>query len=311
MSDEQERAAIERLREIANRDEARTLSVSADDLRAILALRAPELPAQGEGALAYAERVRYEEQILSLEMELERVRKVLTPLATRACGWEQNHSYQGTDSTQISHRLGDFRAARSQLQRLDRIAEGKVERPFAYCCAEGGGHVDACDCVNKNHGTAWFEAPALQPVAERHSELQGERDHMLETVRKFGPNGEYVVVRAWPNGDYDIYDPKSPNAPRVVEPKGDVVLVSREALERLATAPIIDGVNYRAEFRNMRDELFAMLAAAHPAEPCAEEGGHSCPSCDPTPQFAHGVPINRDAKTRVITPVAGESPSHV
>lgn len=32
-----------------------------------------------------------------------------------------------------------------------------VERPFAYCCAEGGGRVEACDCVNKKHGTALFE----------------------------------------------------------------------------------------------------------------------------------------------------------
>ena len=43
-------------------------------------------------------------------------------------------------------------------QRLDRLSEGLVERPYAYCCAEGGGSVTACDCVNKRHGTAWFPA---------------------------------------------------------------------------------------------------------------------------------------------------------
>lgn len=43
---------------------------------------------------------------------------------------------------------------------------GKIERPFAYCCAEAGGHVEACDCVNKNHGTAWFEVRDLKPGSD-------------------------------------------------------------------------------------------------------------------------------------------------
>lgn len=41
----------------------------------------------------------------------------------------------------------------------------KVERPYAYCCAEGGGNVEHCDCVNKDHGTAWFDAPTTDPVS--------------------------------------------------------------------------------------------------------------------------------------------------
>lgn len=44
----------------------------------------------------------------------------------------------------------------------------KVERPYAYCCAEGGGRVEHCDCVNKNHGTALFDVPdQTQPEASR------------------------------------------------------------------------------------------------------------------------------------------------
>lgn len=115
--------------------------------------------------MRYSERLRYEEQILRLEMELERVRKMLAPLSEKASKWEANHPQRDgagvwPNSTQIQHRLGDFRAAREQLGRLDRIAEGKEERPFAHCCAEGGGHVDACDCVRKSHGTAWFSPKA-------------------------------------------------------------------------------------------------------------------------------------------------------
>ncbi len=39
---------------------------------------------------------------------------------------------------------------------------GMVERPFAHCCAEGGGNPEYCDCINKNHGTAFFKTPEGQ-----------------------------------------------------------------------------------------------------------------------------------------------------
>lgn len=49
-----------------------------------------------------------------LEAEVVRARAVLAPFASKACGWEQNHPGQrGSDSQQISHRLGDFRTARA------------------------------------------------------------------------------------------------------------------------------------------------------------------------------------------------------
>jgi hypothetical protein len=116
--------------------------------------------------VTHDERVEYEMRILSLEMELERVRKILTPFATKACGWEQNHpGHLGTDSMQISHRLGDFRAARASLNRLDRIAEGLVETSFAFCCAEGGGSVLGCDCVKKDHGVAWSNSAMIKDHA--------------------------------------------------------------------------------------------------------------------------------------------------
>jgi hypothetical protein len=43
----------------------------------------------------------------------------------------------------------------------------RVEVPFAYCCAEGGGSVSGCDCVNKDHGTAWthLQDQKAQPVS--------------------------------------------------------------------------------------------------------------------------------------------------
>lgn len=31
-------------------------------------------------------------------------------------------------------------------------------KPFAYCCAEAGGNPERCDCANKDHGIALFEA---------------------------------------------------------------------------------------------------------------------------------------------------------
>jgi len=96
--------------------------------------------------------------VASGEGEVERLRKVLRPFAAKAEKWEANHAHAGRDSTQVQHRLGDFRAARSALHRLNRIAEGLVEIPFAHCCAEAGGYVDACVCVNKDHGTAWSHA---------------------------------------------------------------------------------------------------------------------------------------------------------
>ena len=37
-------------------------------------------------------------------------------------------------------------------------------RPFAYCCAEGGGDPEYCDCVNKNHGTALHALAARKEV---------------------------------------------------------------------------------------------------------------------------------------------------
>lgn len=38
-------------------------------------------------------------------------------------------------------------------------------RPFAFCCATAGGHVEACDCVNKDHGFALFSTKAAPVVA--------------------------------------------------------------------------------------------------------------------------------------------------
>ena len=60
-------------------------------------------------------------------------------------------------------------------------------KPYAYCCAEAGGDPAICDCVNKNHGTAKFEAvciisncrnraPAGEPFCFKHRD-QPTKDH--------------------------------------------------------------------------------------------------------------------------------------
>ena len=37
----------------------------------------------------------------------------------------------------------------------------KRANPFAHCCAEAGGRPEYCDCVNKDHGVAYFESVCL------------------------------------------------------------------------------------------------------------------------------------------------------
>lgn len=80
----------------------------------------------------------------------------------------------------------------------------------------------------------------------------------FHAVRKMGPNGELIVVRAWPNGDWSVYDPASPTAPKVIEPAGvggtcdqrcgfssDIRRFEHsaacEAASRPAPEPVVDG----------------------------------------------------------------------
>ena len=44
-----------------------------------------------------------------------------------------------------------------------------IEKPFAHCCAEVGGDPDRCDCVEKDHGTAFFHAVCLIPNCRNHA----------------------------------------------------------------------------------------------------------------------------------------------
>lgn len=56
------------------------------------------------------------------------------------------------------HRLTALRA-----QDAEPVApDGMERRPYAYCCAEGGGDVKRCDCVNKDHGFALYPSPKSQ-----------------------------------------------------------------------------------------------------------------------------------------------------
>ena len=120
--------------------------------------------------ITFADYSESEGRTLAREMELVRIRRLLVAFAAKADKWEANHTHVGSDSTQVSHRLGDFRAARNAIGRIDRILEGSVERPFAHCCAEAGGRVSGCDCVHKNHGTAWFSLSAARSFDTKGAE---------------------------------------------------------------------------------------------------------------------------------------------
>jgi hypothetical protein len=69
--------------------------------------------AKEQAGLSYAERLEYEERILAAEMRAVALTRALKPFAAKADKWEANHEHHGSDSTQVQHRLGDFRAARS------------------------------------------------------------------------------------------------------------------------------------------------------------------------------------------------------
>lgn len=113
-------AQIEALAAKVDHDHFATRQDARVSLRHLLSDNLPAIvTALRQAEITFNERVEYEDRILAAEMELVAARRVLLPFATRACGWEQNHKYAGSDSTQISHRLGDFRAARSTLGKID------------------------------------------------------------------------------------------------------------------------------------------------------------------------------------------------
>jgi hypothetical protein len=45
----------------------------------------------------------------------------------------------------------------------DPVFTTRAEKPYAYCCAQAGGDPETCDCVNKDHGTAFFHAACMIP----------------------------------------------------------------------------------------------------------------------------------------------------
>ena len=78
-------------------------------------------------------------------------------------------------------------------------------RPFAFCCAEGGGRIEGCSCVNKDHGFAVF--PGKRPSVESLWQAFWATPHdEREWGRPIGTNGKpmpmtlisfkYEVVRA-------------------------------------------------------------------------------------------------------------------
>lgn len=125
----------------------------------------------GNDAVTYADLLEAHERILAVEMELVRAKRSLSAFADKADKWEQGHGKDRRDSTQVQHRIGDFREAREACLRIDRTLEGLIERPYAYCCAEGGGAVEHCDCIKKNWGTAW-----VAPSSALNARQSGKRD---------------------------------------------------------------------------------------------------------------------------------------
>lgn len=67
----------------------------------------------------WARAVAAESELTALRARVAELEGALTPFAERATRWEENHPvrsvHQHRDSTQITHRLGDFRAARKTL----------------------------------------------------------------------------------------------------------------------------------------------------------------------------------------------------
>ncbi len=103
-----------------------------------------------------------------------------------------------------NHDLRTIRAALRTPQPapvVDGPLAGKVERPYAFCCAEGGGDPKFCDCVNKNHGTAWFDAPkatrrqpdeteTLRAEVARLREALGVADAAIKEMFRYYDGGE-------------------------------------------------------------------------------------------------------------------------
>ena len=57
-------------------------------------------------------------RVLELEAVIEKLKTALEPFSDKATKWESNHERlrPPRDSTQIQHRLGDFRIARAALK---------------------------------------------------------------------------------------------------------------------------------------------------------------------------------------------------
>lgn len=97
---------------------------------------------------------RYDEEIAQTQEKLEMLKDIK----------ERSENEDGCncgigDQSEIGHYHEKWCAALSSAS--------TVEVPFAHCCAEGGGRVQYCDCVNKNHGTAWVDAksaPSYGPL---------------------------------------------------------------------------------------------------------------------------------------------------
>lgn len=79
-----------------------------------------------------------------------------SPTSTRIAGIEEAANVCDA----IPHYIAETCAAA-----IRNLGAGTVryEKPFAYCCAEAGGDVAGCDCVNKDHGTAYFDAVCSIP----------------------------------------------------------------------------------------------------------------------------------------------------
>lgn len=81
------------------------------------------------------------------------------------------------------------------------------EKPFAYCCAEGGGSVEGCDCVNRNHGTAWTVYPEAE-WREKFKERMLEAGPTFDDGSSIADYADDVSESYWHDLDESSLDPR-------------------------------------------------------------------------------------------------------
>ena len=89
----------------------------------------------------------------------------------------------------------------------------KVQRPYAHCCPEGGGSVEHCDCVKKDHGTAWYDVPdptAPAKAAPMREDVMQSQDldlSWLDICVTGSPGDEIIVAHSFGWSEMNLAKP--------------------------------------------------------------------------------------------------------